>query len=182
MSRSHPGYRDTSVILDDSCRFDFVLPSGSVAIKCTTRFYAARVCTLVVAGSDDSTGAGLGAMRFSTQPFKNLLQNSDLLLDASGWEGNHFVYHESLAGMVELPQIRDSLVYFGQMIPPESLEPWFGCPACLSLVGISEGLQPKAALELLYCLVKAETSVTGPDTIWQYLCGAALSTGYQSLV
>jgi hypothetical protein len=132
---SGSGYRDTSVILDDSCQLDLTAPpSGSVAIRCTTRFYAARVCTLIVAGSDDSTGAGLGAMRFSTQPFKNLLQNSDLLLDASGWEGNHFVYHESLGGMVELPQIRDSLVYFGQMIPPESLEPWFGCPARLALV------------------------------------------------
>jgi C1A family cysteine protease len=133
---SGSGYRDTSVILDDSCHLDLVAPpSGSVAIKCTARFYAAGVCTLMVTGSDDSTGTGLGAMRFAVnRPFANLLQNSSFDLDASGWEGNHFVYHESLAGMVELPQIRDSLVYFGQMIPSESLEPWFGCPACLSLV------------------------------------------------
>jgi hypothetical protein len=174
------GPRDTAAA--DSIIADWSSPRGEVTINHRARMTNSPQCSLSVTASDSGI-SGLARGRFANRALVNLLQNSDFTLQTSPWVGNHYVWHDSL-GLIELPMVADSGLWFYQDIPIETLFCYL-CPLArlrLSADVLSESLWGDGHLEFQYRLRKFDTTAMGPDSLWMPAGETPIPQGYQARV
>jgi Tol biopolymer transport system component len=175
------GGLDTSQVLQDSCIWDGASPAGAFQVNRGRRFCNMPICTLSIAGADTGL-AGLGKMRNALKPFVNPVQVPyfDTILPC--WQGNHWTYNAGL-GLAEVQLAQDTLVWFYQDIPAETLG-LLGAPGPhvqLAADVVVNNLQSPGNMEFRYCLVKNDT-VPGPDTMWMPAANVPLPQGCHALV